>query len=171
MKVLPVIALLAMLQPANATAEKAAFPLAGFTVTITVGLKIEPAATPAPPAPAAQKKAVRAAPRKTTTPRTAPKPVTYSLAGTWDWVAVCPVVGHVTGATTFQAAGSGQYTGALRTSLNQKARVKGTRTGRDFILTERYGLIKVTGQHRLSANGRSFSGRVNNGCTVSGKKR
>ena len=131
------------------------------------GLKIEPTEPKAKPKPASKPAAARKPKRKTTKP----KAVVYSLTGTWDWVAVCPVVGRVTGATALKSTGSGAYSGSLKTSLKQRARVKAKRDGRDFVLEERYGLIKVTGQHRLSANGRSFSGRVNNGCTVTGKKR
>ena len=118
----------------------------------------KPKRTPVPPATSAAKPAQ-------------PKAPTYSMAGNWSWVADCPLVGRVTGTSSLQSTGGNGYSGSLSNSLGQSARLDGTLSGRTYSGVENYGFITIRATLTLAGDGRSFSGRASQGCTVAGRKR
>ena len=87
---------------------------------------------------------------------------------------------HATGARTTLAiidacrenpfAGGNGYSGSLSNSLGQGARLSGTLNGRAYNGVENYGFTTIRVTLTLSGEGRSFSCRASQGCTVSGRK-
>lgn len=106
----------------------------------------------------------------TTTPAPAPATPTYSLAGTWSWTANCPVVGKVTGTSTYTAQGGGKFTGTLRDSLGQSARLSATLSGRSISESQNFGWTRIRTNSTLAASGRSLSGSASQGCTFTSRK-
>ncbi len=142
--------------------------IGGLSVTISVGLKIEPTEEK----PAAKKPARRKQVSKPRKAKPKPKQVVYDLAGTWDWVAQCKVWGRIEGVSVYEKKGANAYIGAAKSKgIAAQTKLDVTVSGREFVQKERLGLIRATGKHRFSANGRRFEGSVNNGCTVVANKR
>jgi len=103
-----------------------------------------------------------------TTP--APATPTYSLAGTWVWTANCPVVGKVTGTSTYTSQGGGKFTGSLKDSLGQTARLSATLSGRSISESQNFGWTRIRTNATIASSGRSLSGTASQGCTFTSRK-
>ncbi|MBY6114907.1 trypsin-like peptidase domain-containing protein [Mameliella alba] len=111
-------------------------------------------------------KTVAAAPPAQEPPEaTAP---TYSMVGTWSWSATCPL-GIATGTSTYRSTGGNGFSATI-TSTAGPGTTQGTLNGRQYTATETYGWITNSASGRLSADGRSLTMTVSNGCRVTARK-
>ncbi|MEM6373241.1 MAG: caspase family protein [Pseudomonadota bacterium] len=120
------------------------------------------------PQVAATPRATAPAPRTATAaPAPAPAPV-YSMVGSWNWSSRCPL-GRANGTTTYRSAGGNSYVGESNSTVGY-ATVTGRLNGRSYTGTSDYGLIKNRSSGTLSADGRTLTMRVSNGCSVTARK-
>lgn len=99
----------------------------------------------------------------------APKPRTYSLAGSWRWSATCPLGVTASGSTVYRSTGGNSYSGTINSTVG-RGTLRGTLNGRSYSATENFGWITNTANGTMSRDGGSMSIRVSNGCRVTARK-
>jgi len=98
----------------------------------------------------------------------APEAPVYSMVGSWTWSATCPL-GQVSGTSVYRSAGGNAFTGTFTGSAGPGT-TRGTLNGRSYSATETFGWSTNTANGTLSADGRTLSLTVSNGCRVTARR-
>lgn len=96
---------------------------------------------------------------------TAPVAQQVTLAGTWSFVAKCPLV-TTTGTATFMTPTPGSYSGTFVDSLGQVGQIQGQIHGQNFTHSAKTQWAAVVENGVLSADGQSYTLTNTVGCLV-----
>ncbi len=93
-------------------------------------------------------------------------PTGVSLAGSWSFVAKCPLFITTTGTTCYRQTGPNSFSGTWQDSLGTRGTLSTRMTGRQFTTSVRWPGGQATETGTLSQSGRPYSSTLSTGCTV-----